>query len=61
MPFRKKNKLGAQKILAKPLDALPICLKGYQGQKEALKHIPNWQERLRGFIDTLIEENKKPS
>lgn len=61
MPFHNNNKRGAKKILDKPLDALPICIKGYLGQKEALKHVPDWQERIRGFIDILIEENKKPS
>jgi hypothetical protein len=34
MPFHNNNKLGAKKILDKPLDALPICLKGYLGQKK---------------------------
>jgi hypothetical protein len=61
MPFRKNHKFGAKKILDKPLDALPICLKGYLGQKEALRNVPDWQERLREFIDILIEENTKPS
>jgi hypothetical protein len=63
MPFRENNKLGAKKFLDKPLDALPISLKGYLGQKEALRNVPDWQERLRELIDTLIEENenKKPS
>jgi hypothetical protein len=33
--------------------------KGRKRQKEKLKHVRNWQERLRNFIDTLAEE--KPS
>ncbi|NEQ64126.1 MAG: hypothetical protein F6K21_01140 [Symploca sp. SIO2D2] len=57
MPFRKNNKIGAKKFLSKPLDAQPICFKGYQGQKEQLKTIPNWQERVRNFIDELIQES----
>jgi hypothetical protein len=63
MPFRNNNNLGAKKILDKPLDALPICIKGYLGQKEALRSVPDWQERIREFIDKLIDENenKKPS
>jgi hypothetical protein len=63
MTFEKNHKLGAKKILEKPLDAQPICLRGYKGQKEALKTVPRWQERIREYIDMLIQEeaNKKPS
>lgn len=57
MPFRKNHKLGAQKFLSRPLDPQPITFKGYEGQKEALKSVPNWQERFREFADTLIKEN----
>jgi hypothetical protein len=62
MTFKVNHKLGAKKFLDKPLDAQPICVRGYEGQKEALKSVPNWQERIRQFIDTLIteESNKKP-
>jgi hypothetical protein len=63
MTFRKNHKLGARKILDKPLDPQPICIRGYEGQKEALKAVPGWQERIREYIDVLIHEqaNKKPS
>jgi hypothetical protein len=63
MTFKKNHKLGAKKILKKPLDAQPICVRGYAGQKEALKAVPGWQERLRDYIDFLIQEeaNKKLS
>lgn len=63
MTFKKNHKLGAKKIHALPLDAQPICVRGYEGQKEALKSVPDWQERIRQFIDALIteESNKKPS
>jgi hypothetical protein len=63
MTFKKNHKHGAKKIIEKPLDAQPICLRGYEGQKEALKAVPGWQERLRDYIDVLIREesNKKPS
>jgi hypothetical protein len=53
MPFRKNHKLGAKKILDKPLDKTPICFRGYVGQKEKLKAVPNWQERFREFVDQL--------
>ncbi|MEM9927430.1 MAG: hypothetical protein AAF915_27445 [Cyanobacteria bacterium P01_D01_bin.50] len=26
-------------------------------QKESLKNVPDWQERLRGFVDSMIEES----
>lgn len=63
MTFQKNHKLGAKKFLNRPLDQAPICFKGYEGQKEALKAVPNWQENLRGYIDALIQQeiNKKPS
>lgn len=63
MPFQSKHKLGAKKFIEKPLDQQPICFKGYEGQKEALKHIPNWQDKLRAFVDALSEDrnNRKSS
>ncbi|MBN3942454.1 hypothetical protein [Nostoc sp.] len=38
------------------LDDKPICFKGRLGQKEKLKAVPNWQERLREFVDELIKD-----
>lgn len=57
MPFQKNHKLGAKKILSRPLDKQIIGFKGYDGQKEKLKRIPNWQDKLRNYVDHLIEEN----
>lgn len=57
MAFRKNNKLGAKKFLNRPLDSQPICFRGYEGTKEKLKAVPNWQERLRQFAEKLIEEH----
>lgn len=56
MPFQKNHKLGFTSET--PLESQPICFKGRLGQKEKLKAIPNWQERIREFIDTLMEEEK---
>ncbi|MEQ9550455.1 MAG: hypothetical protein RIM23_12630 [Coleofasciculus sp. G3-WIS-01] len=53
MPFQKGHKLGAKKQLKKPLDKQVIAFRGYEGQKEKLKAIPNWQERFREFVDQL--------
>ncbi|MDJ0799215.1 MAG: hypothetical protein QNJ51_20750 [Calothrix sp. MO_167.B12] len=54
MPFQKNNQIGAKKILKEQLDTQPICFKGRLGQKDKLKTVPNWQERLREFVDQLI-------
>ncbi len=56
MPFRKENKFRFKNFSKRLLDTQPICFKGYEGQKEKLKTIPNWQERFRQFADQLIEE-----
>ena len=57
MPFQKNNKLGAKKILSRPLDKQVIGFRGYEGQKEKLKLVPGWQEKLRLYVDQLIAEN----
>lgn len=49
----------AKKILNEELDAQPICFKGKLGQKEKLKIVPGWQERLKEYVDKLIEEIEK--
>jgi hypothetical protein len=56
MPFQKKNQLGAKKRLKRPLDKEVISFRGYEGQKEKLKAVLDWQERLREFVDHLISE-----
>lgn len=57
MPFKKNHKLGAQLYGDKPLGHKPVSFKPRQGQLEKLKVVPNWQERLRNYIDILIKEN----
>ena len=54
MPFQKHNTYGAIERLARPTDKALIAFKGYEGQKEKLKAIPDWQEKLRLFVDQLI-------
>ncbi len=56
MPFAKGHKLGVKKRLKRPLDKEAIAFKGYEGQKESLKAVPDWQERLRKFVDELLKE-----
>ena len=57
MTFKKNNKLGALPYGDKPLGVKPVSFKPRQGQLEKLKTVPNWQERLRNYIDILIEEH----
>ncbi|NMG21117.1 hypothetical protein [Brasilonema bromeliae] len=59
MPFQKNNKLGANRRLKRPLDKETISLRGYEGQKEKLKAVPDWQERLREFVDQLTSDLPK--
>jgi hypothetical protein len=59
MPFQKNNQLGAKKRLKRPLDKEVIAFRGYEGQKEKLKAVLDWQERLRGFVEQLISELPK--
>lgn len=59
MPFQKQNKLGAQKQLKWDLDEQPICFKGWKGQKEKLKAVEGWQDKLRDYVDRLIGESKE--
>jgi hypothetical protein len=56
MPFQKKHKLGALPFNEEPFDSSPVCFKVEKGVKEKLKAVPNWQERLRSFVNELIEE-----
>ncbi|MDJ0801174.1 MAG: hypothetical protein QNJ51_30950 [Calothrix sp. MO_167.B12] len=57
MPFRKDNQHRAKSIGDKPLGTKPVSFKPRQGQLEKLKAIPNWQERLRDYIDMMIKEH----
>jgi hypothetical protein len=56
MPFKKGNKLGAKRIDAEPLDSKIIGFRGRLGQKEALAQVPDWQSKLRDYVDQLIAD-----
>lgn len=56
MPFQKNNKLGFQSMGKEPMDKRPVCFVVRQGIREKLKAIPEWQERLRQYVDQLISE-----
>jgi hypothetical protein len=52
MPFQKNNKLGFTSD--DPLGKKPVCFKVKPGVKEKLLEIPDWQNKLREFVDQLI-------
>jgi hypothetical protein len=54
MPFQKNHKFGFTSD--EPLDKDPVCFKVKAGVKAKLKAVPNWQERLREYVNQLIQE-----
>ena len=46
--FQPKNQVAYDKV--------PVQFKVLPGVREKLKTVPNWQERLREFVDQLISE-----
>jgi hypothetical protein len=56
MPFEKKHKLGATPLNEEPFDRTPVCFNVKNGIRDKLKTVPNWKERLREYIDRLIED-----
>ncbi len=57
MPFQKKHKLGAKPLNDEPFERTPVCFNVKQGVREKLKAVPDWKERLREFVDQLIEKS----
>lgn len=39
-----------------PYDKTPVQFKVRAGVRDKLKAVPNWQERLREYVDLLIED-----
>ncbi len=54
MPFKKKHKLGFLPVEDLPLDKSPLTIKLRQGVKDMLKTIPEWNPRLRDFIEQWV-------
>ncbi|HEY9691421.1 MAG TPA: hypothetical protein V6D15_04415 [Oculatellaceae cyanobacterium] len=59
MVFKKQHKLGAKPLYEEPMDRSPVCFNVKVGVKEKLKNIPDWKERLREFVNELIEDVDK--
>lgn len=60
MPFEKGHKQGAKSLYNEPMDRTPVCFNVREGVREKLKAVPDWKERLREFVDQLIEETIEP-
>lgn len=58
MPFQKNNKLGATSLNEEPFDKSPVCFNVRKGVREKLLAVPDWKERLRKFVDDLIEQER---
>jgi hypothetical protein len=59
MPFKKGNRLGFKPKNEEPFDQRPVCFNVRKGVREKLKAVSDWQERLREYVDNLIEEMDK--
>jgi hypothetical protein len=46
--FKPNNKVAFDKV--------PVQFKVLPGVREKLKTVPDWQERLRDFVDQLVQE-----
>lgn len=57
MPFEKNNQYRVKRKYPQPLDKQIIGFRGYEGQKDKLKNIPDWQEKLRIYVEKLIKEH----
>lgn len=40
-------------------DKDPVCFKARPGVKSKLKNVPDWQKRLRDYVDQLIAESEQ--
>jgi hypothetical protein len=58
MPFRKGHKDRYTTNRDKPLTSSPVCFRLDENLAQELKSVPNWQERLREILPTLIEKWK---
>jgi hypothetical protein len=57
MPFQKHHKLGFKPSGDVAYDKTPVQVKVLPGVRERLKTVDDWQNKLRRFIDELIEED----
>jgi hypothetical protein len=41
------------------MDRSPVCFNVREGVREKLKTLPDWKERLREFLDSLLDDMNK--
>lgn len=56
MTFRKGHKYRYTTSRDQPLTSSPVCFRVDEELAKKLKAVPNWQERLRQELPTLIEK-----
>jgi hypothetical protein len=59
MPFKKGNKFAYRPKNDVALDPVSVCFNIRKGIREKLKAVPDWQERLREYVDQLISDLPK--
>ncbi|GAB1540647.1 hypothetical protein NUACC21_33160 [Scytonema sp. NUACC21] len=59
MPFKKGNKFAYRPQNEEAFDPISVCFNVRKGVRDKLKAVPDWQERLREFVDKLVEEVDK--
>ena len=56
MLFQKGHKLGAKKSVGRELDKQSISFKGYKGTRDKLRQMPDWQTKMRDYVERLIDD-----
>jgi hypothetical protein len=59
MPFQKGNKFAYRPQNEEAFDPVSVCFNVRKGVRDSLKAVPNWQERLREYVDTLVAKFPK--
>ena len=55
MPFEKNNKLGFTAKNDTPLDKQPLSIKLKLGDRDKVRSIPDWQDKLRDLINKWLD------
>lgn len=55
MPFKRNNKLGFIPKNGTPLDKQPLSIKLKLGDRDKVRSIPDWQDKLRGLIERWLK------
>lgn len=55
MPFKKNHQQGAKPMGEESMDRTPVCFNVRKGVRDKLKAVPEWKERLREYVDQLVD------